>query len=362
MLGSSSESLSSSEDENEGADVFTNLKKYLKLPNLDEILCESKSLDVLIMEDMGDSNIVEGLIGTKLSEMSRTSESESEIVVYRARREGIDVTLWNVPGLSFDQSNYTQEIKKILKKIDLKILYLGHCSNENFVITISKHITDVLGPQILYGSVIVVPRDEPLVEDFLGTLMRRIICGQIGAFSSKCGGVEISTILFKETDIGKEIIVVDPDLPVSYSAWHSSLFFDCISFLSSQNAKGSLLKLNMKRFKYVPRGREKVVPVIQYAVEESPLTFTIYKPIKWPSPLCIRLNDGPGKNNNNVPVMPDELSPPEPPPPQLEEDDTKSEGVDELTHFYTGTHDLQFGAHGGATPTSTGEHTTADKQ
>ena len=103
---------------------YSMLKKYLKLPNLDEILRYSKSLDILVLGDLQGSNIVDGLTGIKWScskEVNRstitTDDGAEEIVVYRARREGIDVTVWNAPSLSFHQLGYVQEINKILETV-----------------------------------------------------------------------------------------------------------------------------------------------------------------------------------------------------------------------------------------------------
>ena len=61
------------------------------------------------------------------------------------------------------------------------------------------------------------------------------------------------------------------------------------------------------------------------------------------------------QKDDGILVNPRRLLATEPQPPPEEAED-KSEPVQELTHFYTGTHDLLFGAHGeGAQATPSGE-------
>ncbi len=291
----------------------------------------------------------------QLSAMIRTSES-GEIVVYRARREGVDVTLWNAPSLDFDQVNYVQEIKKILKKADLKLLYIGHCPNDDFVVAKVKHIKDAFGMNFLIESMIVVRSADISVDQLLSTLKKCMNYNESVSMLNVSKGVKISSIrLYVESQCTwNKIIVVHPEMPavnspVSALNWRSELFFICVNS-HTLDTKGALLKLNLKRLKAVPKDPTSIV---QCPVGEQPLTFTV-RPV-WGSfsdpDSCLDTSISP-RRNPWLPVQPSELSPPEP-PPQPEEEDTKSEGVQELlTHFYTGTHDLQFGAHGGATPTS----------
>ena len=107
----------------------------------------------------------------------------------------------------------------------------------------------------------------------------------------------------------------------------SELFFDCVDAISSWNGKGALLKLKLKRV------CESVLCPIQ---EQLPLDLEAN---------CAPYNDSEGKDDS-VLVIPREVFASEPQPPS-EEDEDKLEPVQELTHFYTGTHDLQFGAHSG---------------
>ncbi len=317
------------------------LKKYLNLPNFDEILRESKSLDILVLGDLQESNvIVDGLTGIKWScskEVNRstitTDDSTDEIVAYRARREGIDVTVWNAPSLSFHRVSYVQEIKKILETVDLKLLCISKCLNENILV---KHVTDAFGIKFLTNSLILAPSSD--------TIERQIIpkrtLNHIGAI--------YKTLLFGTADY---IIIFPPEIASSYSLWLSRFFFDCVHYLCSQNAKGSLLKLNLKRFKHVDVPCRANVMSVLYPVEELPLKFTVFEG----SPLyCGSFVSFFEDEDDGILVNPRELFATEPPPqPPPEEIENKSEAVQELTHFYTGTHDLQFGAHGGgaqATP------------
>ncbi len=309
--------------------TLLNLKEYLQISNLKEICHESKSLDILVLGDLQDSNFIDGLIGLRLSEMSRstitTDDGAEEIVVYRAMREGIDVTVWNAPSLSFHQEGYVQEIKRILKIVDLKLLYnIGRCPSE--VIEIFKHITGLFR---IISLIIVSSSDlskyDKIIEE------REIVDQPSG---------EISWLI--SNDYYTRIILY-PEIRAS------NFFFDCISYLCYlclRKANGALLKLNLKRFKHIPE--DETVPSVpcDCPVEEQPLTFTVYEKRTFFSSLGIEFDD------DDLIVKPRRLLPTEPQPPPEEAED-KSEPVQELTHFYTGTHDLQFGAHGGgaqATP------------
>ncbi len=65
--------------------------------------------------------------------------------------------------------------------------------------------------------------------------------------------------------------------------------------------------------------------------------------------------------DDGVLVIPREIFATEPQlPPKKDED--KLEVVQELTHFYTGTHDLQFGAHGGGAQATPSEEPPALNQ
>ncbi len=358
-------------------DDFSMLKKHLKLPNLEEILLESKSLNILVLGDLQDSKVVDGLTGIKWScskEVNKstitTDDGAEEIVVYRAMREGIDVTVWNAPSLSFHQESYVQEIKKILETVDLKLLCIGKWLNEDFVITLFKGITSTFGIKFLNNSIV---SDFSKSHDLRHILMRKIVQPRFSTSSS----VDISTIFLKDTD--DKIIVIHPEIPASYAHLQSRLFFDCVRHLCSQNAKGALLKLNLKRFKHIPEDEE--VPSVPCPIEQQPLTFTFKHMLSCMFPISEFLHRNSLRSGMRVKGMPkfgssrrstDEdnglllkrriLLPTEPPPPPEEAED-KSEPVQELTHFYTGTHDLQFGAHGGgAQATPSGEPPASNQE
>ena len=367
-------------------DDFSMLKKHLKLPNLEEILLESKSLNILVLGDLQDSKVVDGLTGIKWScskEVNKstitTDDGAEEIVVYRAMREGIDVTVWNAPSLSFHQEGYVQEIKRILETVDLKLLCIGKWLNEDFVITLFKGITSTLGVKFLNNSIV---SDLLKSHDLRRILMRKIVQPRFST-SSTISSVDISTIFLKDTD--DKIIVIHPEIPASYAHWQSRLFFDCVRHLCPQNAKGALLKLNLKRFKHIPEDEE--VPSVPCPIEQQPLTFT-FKERMFPIPDFLRpksLRSGMRRSgmrrsgmlhsrihmrsiccstyeDDGLLLKRRILLPTEPPPPPEEAED-KSEPVQELTHFYTGTHDLQFGAHGGgAQATPSGEPPASNQE
>ncbi len=317
-------------------ETISKLKEFLNLPNLEEMLSKSQSLDVLIVGDLGESNIVEGLIGMQLSAMIRTSES-GEIVVYRARREGVDVTLWNAPSLDFDQVNYIQEIKKILEHVDLKLLYLGHCRSKKIAFTKLKPITDAFGTQFLNGSMIVVSSADISADQLLSTMEKCLNDSETVSVQSVRKEKEISTIFFKDEGKYKKVIVVHPTVtsltctlnsPVHMfnPDWRSRLFFDCIQTKSSSlDTKGALLKLNVKRLKavFVPYFDEtENTPIVHCPVEEHPLTFRV-RQVWGPCCICGLLGQQFLKDFSE---QPSELS------------------------------------HGGATPTSTPTPATPDKQ
>ncbi len=338
-------------------DDFSMLKKHLKLPNLEEILLESKSLNILVLGDLQDSDVVDSLTGIKWSfskEVNRstitTDNGAKEIVVYRAKKEGIDVTVWNAPSLSFHQEGYVQEIKKILETVDLKLLYLDECMDEDIV----KHVTGAFGIKFLSNILIVAP--SSVFGNLYQAIERQI--------DSKFRFLNLyKTALFETANI----IIFHPEVHFSYDRWQSEFFFDCVRHLCSQNTKGTFLKINLKRFKHILEGA--TVSNVPYPVEEQPLTFTVFKESSIPS-ICVQClaakYDGLLLKRRRLLATELQLvedcsidedddlllaTEPQPPPPEEAED--KSEPVQELTHFYTGTHDLQFGAHGGgaqATP------------
>ncbi len=124
------------------------------------------------------------------------------------------------------------------------------------------------------------------------------------------------------------------------------LFFDYVA-ISSWNGKGAPLKLKLKRVKHNTIETESVLCPIE---EQLPLDLKAN---------CAPYNGSEGKDDG-VLVIPREVFATEQP---LEEDDDKSEVVQELTHFYTGTHDLQFGAHGGgAQATPSGESPASNQE
>ncbi len=349
--------LDSAHDE---ADDFMMLKKHLQFPNLEEILSKSKSLNVLFIGNLRDGIIADDLIGIKISEMTRfnvigTDNGVDEIVVYRARKEEIDITLWNMPSLPYHVTNRNSginEIKKVLDKIDLKIMYIDYQrEKELFNVAVFDNLTNFFGNEFWRNESIII-NTAASDRNELNEVFRK------GMWPEQIRYAGVLSYLSTRVKVPKEIVTTIEVTTVheQFQSHHlSAFFFFLVESLSSQNAKGALLKINMKRLKCQPDSTDK--QCIYFGFMHQQLSSELKLPAK-------SIVDVVGdqtvthKSTHGVVVTPAQLS--VRPSRFVPAGNTKSEVVDELTHFYTGTHDLQFGAHGEAA--HTGGLPTPEKQ
>ena len=336
---------SSTEDESRKANDFQLLQKFLGLSNLKDILCESKSLDVIIIGDIDGSNIADGLIGVKLSEMSRSvvvgSSGIDEIVVYNARKEGIDVTLWNMCSMLYSVTNKPDhiliEIQKILDKVDVKILYINYQEEKAlFNVSVFDNLTNFLGKEFWENTTVIINTHD--WAEFDANLKNAIPPQKQTPYK-----VGVRGYLSNQLMVPKNIITTLKSTTINgkFQSGHlSAFFFYLVECLSSQ-AKGALLKMNMKRITSHRVTSSDDQQCIKFGFLQNNLSSELV--------LKKTIVDAIGdltvshKPAHGAMVTPAQLVATA---PLLVPVDSGTKSINELTHFYTAIHDLQFGAHG----------------
>ena len=135
--------------------------------SVDKWWLNSNSISVFVSgkTGTGKSTLVNALLGEKVAKQGDTLDPEtSEVQSFKGNIQGIDVTVWDSPGLQDGTKNESKYLKDIRKKCNGKIDLLLYCismSTTRFLegthdMEAMNKLTKTLGPEVWENAVVVL--------------------------------------------------------------------------------------------------------------------------------------------------------------------------------------------------------------
>lgn len=217
----------------------------------------------------GKSTLVNGLIGAEVAKVSKFvmgTGMTTEVKTYSTTIKGLEVTVWDSPGLQDGTKNekcYLNEIATKCEKRDL-VLYCISMLNTRFVmdnmdVRAMKKLTKCFGSQFWAKTVIVLTFANAIAETFLKQVPRAQKEEEFSKWLSEWSQL-IKTSLIKEVgvkpDVANNISIVPaghqsdrslPDRPY----WLSDLWVECLNTISTPRGQVGLLLLSGERIKSI---------------------------------------------------------------------------------------------------------------
>ena len=226
---------------------------------------ESKSLRILFTgkTGVGKSSLANALVGKEVSPEGRTLDPETlQVSCFSASIAGVDVTIWDSPGLQDGTSNEYQYLEKIAmncKELDL-VLYCSRMDDVRIRDEDFKAITTLtkaFGNEIWVKSVFTLTFANYVKRAVRGTRatnppdQKDYFLGRLSQWTSKLReSVE-------KTGVSHEIASNIPVIPVGYQDnfclldrenWLSDFWLTCLKRINNR-AKPALIKINAARLK-----------------------------------------------------------------------------------------------------------------
>ena len=265
--------------ENEFCKFLKNLPEELKgkidPKQMKTVYENAKSFKLLVTGKTGSgkSTLVNGILGVTLPDQAKAKEGSSitkacttDVKAFNTKKEDIDMTIWDSPGLQdgTDNEDYLQQMKEMCQERDLT-MYCIDVHQIRFIsgddtpdVVAMKKLTREFGPQFWSNTVIVLTFSNYIADDvhikYLPLAEKKIaVEAKLQEWKN-----QIVHILTHDVEIDQQvaekILIVpagyyrEPDLPVC-KFWLSNLWFHCFAAVSTQEGQLVLLKATLKRLK-----------------------------------------------------------------------------------------------------------------
>ncbi len=218
----------------------------------------------------GKSTLTNGILGMKLAEEGAAiaKHCTTEVKKYQVKKDEINVTVWDSPGLQDGTKNQEEYLKKMVtdcSEVDL-ILYCIKISDFRFVrgtdnpdVVAMKKFTEAFSTEFWKKTIIVLTYANTIEAINLAwsSLSKKEKEKQYQAKIQEWDD-HIRDILMEDIKIEKHVVdsvkIIPaghyraPHLP-GFGYWLSSLWFECVSTIQNKDARLNMIKINKNRLK-----------------------------------------------------------------------------------------------------------------
>ena len=269
------------------------VKKSIDLTQLRTTVKNAKSFAVLLTgkSGSGKSTLTNGILGTNVAkEGDDLKRCTTEVKEFTFRKGEVDVKVWDSPGLqdgTVHQADYLMQMKDKCTNRDLT-MYCLRITDGRFVrgddnpdVLAMKKLTATFGTEFWANTIIVLTFSNTLEAFHVEweDLPRQEKAAEFKKFLDKWRDA-IREILIEDIEVSKEIVdnmrivpaghYKKPHLPGN-KFWLSTLWFQCLGSITSEEGKLALWKMNASRLK----GENAVTGYdFKKEAEEQPLVVT----------------------------------------------------------------------------------------
>ena len=213
----------------------------------------------------GKSTLVNALLGEKVAKQGDTLDPEtSEVQSFKGNIQGIDVTVWDSPGLQDGTKNESKYLKDIKKKCNGKIDLLLYCISLNTTRFLEgthdmesmNKLTKTLGPEIWENAVVVLTQANTEIASMADMIdhhesveekfNERLIQWKSAIMQHIKDKVELSAEVAENVQILPAGRIELPFLFNDHRPWLSHLWLE--SFVATKTrAQPALIKMNFYR-------------------------------------------------------------------------------------------------------------------
>lgn len=236
---------------------------------LEAIIKSAKKIRILIMgkTGTGKSTLINGLVGQEVATVGfglRTSGVSTEITPYHRTIEGVEVEVYDSPGLEDGSGkDYLEKLYSMCHNVDL-VIFAVRMSDNRFVQgnpdeLAMKKFTNRFGFDVWRKTIVIVTCAN-LTESLNPQLRlmspegkRDFFQGQLEAYKKA-----VHDTLIRAACVPPDIVERVRVVPTGHESeahlvdgtlWFTNFWFECLMSIPTAQGRASMLKVNAKRFK-----------------------------------------------------------------------------------------------------------------